>query len=86
MRKARDDLDLEIEAGQPVHADRGPVRVRRVADRLQADGGKRLPLRARIGVEGGHVDDIVERAASGLQHRREIVEGKLDLLFKDRFG
>ena len=58
----------------------------RFAERLQPNGVDRLPLRGRIGVERGHVDDVVERAAGGLQHRREIVEGKLDLLFEDRLG
>ena len=39
-----------------------------------------------IGVEGGHVHDVVERAAGGLQHGAEIVEGELDLLFELRLG
>lgn len=45
-------------------------------------------VRARLQqlLEGGHVNDVVERATSSLQHCREIVEGKLDLAFEDRLG
>jgi hypothetical protein len=59
-RNPRDDLDLEIEARQPVHAHRGPVRVGRVADRLQPDDVDRLPLRGRVGMEGGHVVEDIQ--------------------------
>src|SRR5687767_8901401 len=86
LRNPCDDLDLEIEARQPVHAHRGPVRIGRFADRLQSDRVERLPLRCRVGVEAGHIDNVVERATSRLQHGREIVEGKLDLLFEHRLG
>lgn len=37
-------------------------------------------------MERGHVNDVVKCATGRLQHGREIVEGKLDLLFEDRLG
>src|SRR5690606_9212787 len=41
------------------------------------DDGVELPL--RVGVEGGHVDDVVEAAAGRRQHRRQVVERQLHL-------
>ena len=43
-------------------------------------------LRGRVSVESGHDNDVIERATGRLQHGREIVEGKLDLLPEHRLG
>ena len=86
LGKPHNHFDFKIEACQPVHADRGPIRVRLRPDFLQPDRIDRLELCGRIGVETGHVDHIVKRAARRLQHGIEIVEGKLNLLFEIRFG
>jgi hypothetical protein len=42
----------------------------------------RLELMLRIGVEGGDVDEILQPATGGGQHRLEVVEGERDLAFE----
>ena len=84
-RNAGDDLDLEIEAGEPIDADCGPVRVRRLAENLLLDGHDGWELVFGVRVERRHIHDVVERAAGRAQRGLEIFEGQLDLLFKIRF-
>src|SRR5690606_18111190 len=55
VRDARDDLDLEVEARQPVDADRGPVRIGRLREYFVLDGQDGIELALRIGVEARHV-------------------------------
>src|SRR5690606_39399242 len=78
VRNARDDLDLEVEARQPVDADRGPVRIGRLREHFVLDGQDGIELALRIGMEARHVDDVVEPArseehTSELQSRENLV-------------
>ena len=50
LRQAGDDLDLEIEASQPVDAHGGPVRIGLIRKDLRANGIDRLELNFRVGV------------------------------------
>ena len=65
-RNTGDDLDLEVEAGEPVDADGGPVRVGWLAENLLLDRHDRSELVFGVGVEAGDVDDIIQRAPAAL--------------------
>src|SRR5262245_8692783 len=79
-----DDLYLEIEPGEPVDADRCPIRVGRFCEDLALDSQERIELSLRIGVKGRHVDDVVKPAAASSQCRLEIGECQTDLSLKVR--
>ena len=85
LRQAGNDLDLEIETREPVHAHRRPVRIRVVREDLRTDGVHRPELGLRIGMEGRDVDDVVQTGSSRLQNVPEVIEGQLDLLGEIRF-
>src|SRR5690606_39020172 len=79
-------LDLEIESGEPVDTDCCPVWIRGVADFLVSYGQDRFELRSRIGMEGCHIDDIIEGASRRSENCIEIGEGKANLIGKVGFG
>lgn len=85
FRNAGDDLDFEVETRQPVDAERRPVRIGRFVENAVLHGHDCAELLLRIGVECGHVDYIVERAAGCFQSCTQIVERELDLAFKIGF-
>src|SRR5690554_606479 len=51
VRNAGDDLDLEVEAREPVDADRGPVGIRRLREDFVLDGQDGVELALWISVE-----------------------------------
>jgi hypothetical protein len=83
---ARDDLDLEIETGKPVHPYGCPVRVRRLGEVPLPDCHDSSELIFRVCVERRDVHDIIEGAACGDECSLEVVEGQLDLTFEIGFG
>ena len=83
---ARDDLDLEIEARQPVHPNGCPVRVRLLGEVVLLHRHDSRELALRVRVERRDIHDIVEAAACGVECILEVVEGQLDLTFEIRFG
>ncbi len=69
LGNACDDLDLEVEAGEPVHAHGGPVRVGWLADPPLTDSGDRPDLRdVATGAPGPGQDARLRRAAGGGVH------------------
>src|SRR5690606_10025857 len=81
-----DHLDLEIEAGKPVDADGCPVGVGRSGEHPVLDGHNGFELVFGIGMECGHVDQVVEAATGGVQDVPEIFERAFDLCGKVRLG
>jgi hypothetical protein len=86
LRNAGDDLYLEVEAGEPVYAERSPIRVWWLTENLLLDGHDGSELVFGVSVERGHIHDIVDSAARGVQRRLEVFECQLDLAFEIRFG
>ena len=86
VRHAGDDLDLEVKAREPVHADRRPVRIGRLRENLALYSHDRAELVFGISMERCDVDDIVESASARLQRRLEIGEGQPDLSLEARLG
>lgn len=85
-RNTGDDLYLEVEAGEPVDAERSPVRVGWLAENLLLDGHDRSELVFGVGVEAGDIDNIIQRAAGGTQRGLQIVKGQPHLPFEIGFG
>ncbi len=86
MRHAGDDLDLEVEAGKPIHAHRGPVGEGRCGEHLILDCRDGLELIFGISVERGEIDDVVEAAIRRVKRCAKIVECLPNLTFEIRFG
>ena len=84
--KLRDDLDLKIEACQPVHANRSPGGKRLFGEDLVLHAHDIVKLCFRVGVETRQVDNVIKGAARSLEDVFEIAEGLLDLSAKFRFG
>ncbi len=84
-RKRRNDLDLEVEAVKPCHADCGERRMRRVALELGHDLPDALECRLRIDHEHGDVHHIVERASGLLQDRIQVSKSEPHLFLQIRF-
>ena len=58
LGNASDDFDLEIETGEPSHAERSPVWIGRRREYLGSDRHDRPELALGISMEGGHVDNV----------------------------
>lgn len=74
-------LISKSKSGEPVDADRRPVRIGRCGEGPRLDGHHRQELVFGIGMEGGHVADIVEPASSRFQSCGKIGEGQSEVRF-----
>src|SRR5690554_6128893 len=86
FRNPRNNLNLKIEAGEPVDSDCRPVWIRRIAYRLVPYSHDPFKLGFRICVKGGHIDHVIKGAARRLKHCVQVIERTLYLVSKIRFG
>ena len=68
-RAARDDLDLEIEPGQPGHAEGRPVRIGRLGEHAVLDLHNGAELRFWVSIEGRDIDDVLRPASRRVENR-----------------
>ena len=71
---AGDDLDLEIETREPIDAEGGPSRIGRGREDFVLHSKDRVELLFGVGVEGGHINDVIQGATAGFQGRLKVGE------------
>lgn len=81
-RNTGNDLYLEVEAGEPVYAERSPIRIGWLAENLLLYRHDSSELVLRVSVEGGYVHNIIHRAVRGAQRGLQVVKGQPYLAFE----
>ena len=71
---AGDDLDLEIETREPIDTEGGPSRIGRGREDFVLHSKDRVELLLGVGVEGGHINDVIQGATAGFQGRLKVGE------------
>lgn len=79
-RNARNDLNLEVEAGQPVDPEGRPVRIGLGVEIAVFDLHEGLELLFGICVEASDIDDVVQGRTSRGENSLKVLKGALDLL------